>query len=183
MIRRVETPIGSASMRLAVCASGLVICACGGSAEIVGGSALRPGNVPRGRAVAEYVPRDCRDAAGAPAERASRVIVIEIAGGRRVLVELRKGFASLVVENSFSEAGSQVFQAVVEAGSGDAVVHDFRLPANPAASGSVSAASRWKQVKRPEGGFRAYLERAALVCRLVAAGSPQASGASAKSGS
>lgn len=173
----------AASISLCSVLYGVAVCACGNSPEIVGGSAISPGNVPEGRAVAEYELRDCRDAAGAPAARVSRVLVIEKAGGKRVLVELRKGYPSLVVENSFNEGGSQVFQAAIEAGSGDVVVHDFRLPVHAGAPGRVSAAPRWKQVKLPNDGFHAYLEAPALVCQLVARASVATSGAAAKSGS
>jgi len=155
---------GAAVLLLALSGS-----ACAGAPEVRGGSALGAGAAPEGRRSASYTSADCRDSRGGPALRPSRVVVLEGSDGRRVVVEERPGTESLVVENSFSEGPATVFQAVIEASHGPYRVHEFWVPADPAASGRVRTASRWRELELPSGAFRAYLERPELSCTLAPA--------------
>jgi hypothetical protein len=133
------------------------------------------GDEPNGRVVGTWLSRDCHDATGAPAERPSRLFLIAVGSSRGeqlVLVETRRGYDSLRLDEPFEERGQRVFQMVSESADGRPWLSDFRLPLAGDGPGRLAAADRWREVDRAEGGFRAYVERVRLSCRLEQARQP-----------
>ena len=143
-----------------------VVCAsCGGSPQLRGGSTLAAGSASSGVAIDAWAPKDCRDAKGASAERASRIELVKLPGGARVLVEQRQGYDSLVVRNSFVEGAEVVYQVIIKPADGQLALHEFRLP-NAGGKGRLSVARRWRQVESSEHRFRGYVESPVVTCSL-----------------
>jgi hypothetical protein len=149
--------------------------ACGG-VELRGARAVARGDEPGGRVLGMWVPGACRDAGGGPAERPSRVFVVQPASGPALLVEVREGHDSVVVENTFDDRGARVFQLVLRGEDERLFLHDFRLPAVGAAPGRVAVATYWHEVERPGGGFRAYLKAVDVTCELAPEAADESAG-------
>jgi hypothetical protein len=139
---------------------------CGG-VELRGARAVATGDEPGGRVLGTWVPSDCRDARGAASERATRVFLVKPTSGAPVLVEVRDGYDSLVVENAFTHKRERVFQVVAETDAAVLYLHDFRVPVAGTGPGRMATATRWREVERPDGGFRAYLESPLMTCTLA----------------
>jgi hypothetical protein len=145
----------------------LVAIGCSGSAELRGGSTVAAGTKPAGVAVGAWLTKDCRDAKGASAERATQVYLVQRSDGRRELVEQRPGYDSLVVQNSFIDGAEVVYQVSIKPEDGSIALHEFRLP-SAGGPGRLSVSRRWKQVDSSEHRFRGYVEAAILTCSLSA---------------
>jgi hypothetical protein len=111
------------------------------------------------------------------------LFLVQPVSGAPVLVEVRDGYDSVVVENSFAENQQRIFQLVAETDSGVVYLHDFRVPATGAGRGRMAATIRWREVERSEGGFQAYPEAPLLTCTLApeVEGQPAAAAAPAPS--
>lgn len=153
---------------------------CGGPV-VRGGRTVAAGNEPAGRPLAAYNAVDCRDASGGPVEYHSRLFIVD-AGGDRIAVETRTGFDSLVVENSFIDGGSRVFQAVVESPDGKQRLHEFRVPSGPPGPGKLLVTSSFKETPKTGGGFKALAQKPSISCRLGLTGSNPETPAEAGSG-
>ncbi len=167
----------SRSTPLAVVATSLLTVSCHGSL-VRGGTTVAAGHEPAAHPLAAYNAVDCHDASGGPVEYASRVFVVEKKGKQLAAVETRSGFDSLVVDNSFAEGDSRVFQAVVKPRDGTALLHEFRVPAGPPGPGTLVVTSSWKETSTAQGGFKALADKPSISCRLAPPGSnPETPGA------
>jgi hypothetical protein len=155
----------TAHLRTAICLCALAT-ACGGE-ELRGGHTVATGDEPGGQVLGSWVPSECRDARGGVSGRPTRVFLVQPVSGSPVLVEVRDGYDSVVVENSFAENQQRVFQLVAETDSGVIYLHDFRVPATGAGPGRMAAAARWREVERSDGRFQAYPEAPLVTCTLA----------------
>lgn len=136
-----------------------------------GGTSVAAGHEPAARPLAAYDAVDCRDASGGPVEYTSRVFVVDRSGKGRAVVETRTGFDSLVVDNSFVDGDSRVFQAVVTPHDGKAQLHEFRVPAGPPGPGKLVVTPTFTETGTAQGGFKAVADKPAITCQLSLTGS------------
>jgi len=139
---------------------------CGGP-QLRGGRSVATGDEPGGQVLGSWVPSDCRDARGGVSGRPTRLFLVQPVSGAPVLVEVRDGYDSVVVENSFAEKQLRIFQLVAETDDGVLYLHDFRVPATGTGSGRMAAAIRWREVERSDGRFQAYPEGPLVTCTLA----------------
>ena len=157
---------------LALCALALAA-ACGG-AEIRGGHGTSEAALRRTTKVLSFVPEDCRDAHEAPTlTRSARVEIVRLASGEAALVEYRPGYDALVILNSFIDGNVQVFQAIIEPGDGDPLLHEFRIPEPATAAGEVRVSDRFSEEPLSSGGFRARGQGLVSRCALSPVMAPE----------
>lgn len=169
----------SRSAPLLLVAASLCAASCHGSV-VRGGTTVAAGYEPPGHPLFAYRAVDCKDASGGPVEYQSRVFVIQKKNNERAAVETRSGFDSLVVDNSFVDGQSRVFQAVVKPRDGKALLHEFRVPAGPPGPGKLIVTSSFRETDTGHGRFKAVPDAPSISCTLSLGGSnpgPQAAGA------
>ncbi len=158
---------------------------CHGSV-VRGGTTVAAGHEPAGHPIEAYQAVDCRDASGAPAEYKARVFVIQKPNKQRAVVEARSGYDSLVVDNSFVDGDSRVFQAVVTPRGGKALLHEYRVPAGAPGPGKLIVTPTFEESGTAAGGFKAVADKPSISCTLSLTGSnpeePEATGAGADAG-
>jgi hypothetical protein len=124
------------------------------------------GREPRGKVLATYVTRDCKDGKGAPFEHPARVFRVKDPEGFEFLVVAATGYDSLVIRNHHDEGSERVFQAVLDSNNDRPVMHDYRLPKS--GDGRMAVAFSFSETESSEGVFRGKVTGAAIACRLSA---------------
>jgi hypothetical protein len=148
-----------------VASIGVAATACAGL-TMRGAESVKPGGEPRGQELGVYRPSDCQTPSGAGAVRNTELVLVGAAAGGRVLVERTPGYDSLVVRNVFQDRGELTFQAVLKARAGRLLLHEFRIPSDPARPGRMAVANSWREVALEGGGFRGYFDQPMLTCEL-----------------
>ena len=147
-------------------ALGGLLAGCSGPA-LQGADAVLVNELPRGTPVARYTPANCKNARGEPAP--APVMAVErrsLARGREILIELRPGYDAIVVTNAERQGSDSVFRFTSDDDSGPAVLHELRVPVEPAAAGRLRLSDDFEG----ELGDRASQPRvktAVLDCTLV----------------
>ncbi len=145
----------------------LLLTACGNGA-LEGASAVPVGELPSGRVVSNLEPSDCVDRSGKPVPRpATKIRVLVREDGKPLLIEQRPGYDALVVDNSFSEQQSLVFQAISEPDDAEPALHEYRLEWPAARAGRLASAATFEATFEAGGGFKAQAAELSLSCKLV----------------
>ena len=152
-------------MRTAVTALAGALAACGGPG-LRGAIAVEPGKEPQPtheRAI--LVPAECHDRTGAKARVASEFWVVRT-DARELLVEARRGYASIIVTNRLAlPTAETVFQFVSDDGDGPALLHEIRLPSEEGGRATLTVTDAFDE--RLVGGRVLAVPGPALVsCRL-----------------
>lgn len=146
----------------------LGVTACG-SAELRGATSVARERTPIGEERGRYVARACRDGRGQPALPVpAELRVIELADGRQLLLESRRGYDSILVTNRFEDRGRTIFQFLSESEGGSEVLHERSFERGQASSGELVTADLFETTSVASG-FRAATRRVVLRCTLVAA--------------
>jgi hypothetical protein len=144
----------------AVLAVAVVLLGCG-SRAVRGAAVLPAGQEPTAVWVVAYTPAGCADYSGAPAEYRAQLFLIQSTGGRRLLVEARSGYDSLVIHNSYVDGSELVFQVALER-----LLREIRVPTDGAGRGWMVFSRSWAEQELPDGGWRATPKDAVLTCAL-----------------
>ena len=147
------------------------------SLRIRGGDTVPAGAEPKGKVLGSYVPTDCKDAKGTavPGASSSRLFYVEVRGGRRLLVDAKRGHDSIVIDNSFVDAAEHVFQVILKNRDGRMMLRDYRVPRDAGPTGRMAVAQRWKESSTKEGSFRGDFDAPLMTCSLDGTGGkPQA---------
>ncbi len=154
-------------LRFALICSSLALLACS-SPSIRGADVAEPGQEPPGRLIASYRGTDCKDGQGAAFARSSRIYLVDVRGGARVLVESVAGRDSLVVHDRFVEGKETVYQTVLDDGDGHRLIHDYRIPTDGHGDGWMALAASFRETGEESAPLHARLGAPALTCRLIA---------------
>lgn len=149
------------ALRLAI---GLAFVACS-SLEVHGGRTVRAGDEPAGTSLGAWTTASCRDAHGGPVEQSSRVFLVRRPDGKRVVVEARPAYDSIVVTNSFTDGRELVFQVAFDE-SDPFLLREVRLPVDAHGPGRLVVSSSFFEPQADHRRFRATIRRPAFTCRL-----------------
>ncbi len=120
-----------------------------------------------GVAVGRFRLKACRDARGLELPLGdARVALVRTIDGKLVLVDRREGYDSIVVDNSWRQAGEQVFQLALKSASSAPYVREYRLPlaGGPGRFAIVKDVRAWADRGSR---FWARYTKAALECELL----------------
>ena len=136
--------------------------ACSGPA-IRGGVTVPSGELPPGEVVASYVPVNCLDAAGQPAQWNNELRLVRNAAGEHVVAELRPDQDVLVIHRVSAIGQNHVFQVVVRDS-----LREIRLPVRSGSAGKMVVARQWQQGSFEGRDAATELRDVVLECALVA---------------
>lgn len=144
----------------------LTVVGCGAT-RMRGGHVVPRGQEPPGHVLMRYQPVGCVDPAGqASAATLGDLWLVRVEDGRDVLVKVTAGYDSAVIESEFVAGSERVFQLSIEAGPGQDLLLDARLPVTGEGEGRLALARIWREERGEDVPVRAYFDRAVLVCRL-----------------
>lgn len=124
------------------------------------------GAEPEGVLRARYDRFDCRDVKNTPLQVGpTRIDVIDQPDGHEVLVEYRRGYDSMVVDNSFVDHESRVFQVSLKSDDGRPYLRQYRIPQSHA-PGELAITDDWEH-HRTKSGFIGKFRRTLLRCTLT----------------
>lgn len=156
---------------LALClCSAFSLIGCGG-AELEGARAVAATELPRGKPLARYTPKNCKNARGEAARAPlSAVERLALEQGGEALVEIRQGFDSIVVTKPRADGKDWVFRFTTDDGSGPPILHELRVPRAPHGPGSLRLSDDFEGAV---GEDTARVKIAVLVCTLVPESGPR----------
>ncbi|MGC4092341.1 MAG: hypothetical protein QM756_31545 [Polyangiaceae bacterium] len=142
----------------------LLLLGCAGPA-LRGATSVAPESEPRLRASAPLTAHDCRDERGASSTPPRiEFVPVDATSGPRLLLERRPGHDTVLIQNSYDEAGRRVYAYVSNDAKQPALLH--RIELEPGGQSGRLDYARPFVTHDTARGFNAVATRAVLRCQL-----------------